>query len=484
MKVTRKFTLALIAGILLVHAASAAVGVHRELTLFHEDTARDSWVLGRALSHAVRLVWRAQGEAAALALLARAGDAQVRVRWVWPDAQGEHRPVAAPAELTGLAAGRPVVLRLVRRGQEGVYTYVPLRVPGGRLGAIEVVDALEDAGQYLRVSVAAASVTALTLVALCAALAWALGWGLIGRPVAALVQQARRVARGDLTHRLEAHRRDELGELAREMNQMCDGMELAWQQAAAESKARIEAIEQLRHVDRLKTVGTLASGIAHELGTPINVVVGHAQLVCEDTASSASARASAEIITRQCQRMTEIIRQLMDFSRRGVTTAEPPADVRAVVRETARMLEPLARKRNVTIEVEVGDEAVIAAIGFGQAQQVVTNLAINGLHAMPAGGRLALAVTCEQRQAPGATTTASHACVTVEDTGEGMDDERRARIFEPFFTTKDVGEGTGLGLAVAYGIIEDRGGWIAVESKPGQGSRFTICLPVPPARPD
>lgn len=483
MKVTRKFIIALIAGIVLVHAGSAALRVHREVALFHEDIARDSRVLGRALSHAVERAWRTEGEQAALGLIAHATEreAHVRIRWVWPDGKRgpAETPTADSATLAPLHQLQTVVVRLGKGDESAVCTYVPVRVTGGRLGAVEVTDPLGDEEEYMRGSIVSATATALTLVALSAGLAWLLGVVLIGRPVRALVEQARRVAGGDLAQRLVPRSRDELGELAIEMNHMCDGLQGAWQRAADESQARIQAIEQLRHVDRLKTVGTLASGVAHELGTPINVIEGHVQLLREDPASTEAMRGSLDVITRQCKRMAEIIRQLLDFSHRGVKKSEPPADLRDVVRETARMLEPMARKRDVSINVEVGLTAAVAGIGFGQAQQVLANLAINGIHAMPKGGQLRFSVAWQERKSPGRDRSAPYLCVEVADDGMGMDEETRGRIFEPFFTTKDVGTGTGLGLAVAHGIIEDRGGWIEVDSAPGQGSRFVVCLPAP-----
>ena len=480
MRVTRKLTLALIAGIVVVHAAAAVVRVAREVDLFNKDIARNSRVLGRALANAVERAWRSEGENAAMGFLDHAThrDDHVRIRWVWLD--GSDDPLSLPgvesAQLVPLTHNRIVVLRL----ESAVYTFVPVTAPDGRIGAVEVMDPLADEEEYMRGSVVAATIGAGILVALCAALAWVLGLVLVGRPVQSLVAQARRVAQGDLTQRLSPHSDDELGELAEEMNQMVEGLQAAWERTEAESRARIDVIEQLRHVDRLRTVGTLASGVAHELGTPLNVVLGHAQLLRE-SGEGESVERSAEIIARQCQRMTAIIRQLLDFSRRGVKVEEQPADLRHVAKETARMLDPMARKREVAIEVAAGDVPLVAAIGFGHAQQVFANLAINAIHAMPEGGNLQITLGPVKVRAPRADREAPHIRAVVRDTGVGMDAELLARIFEPFFTTKEVGEGTGLGLAVAHGIIEDRGGWIEVASEPGKGSTFTIYLPAAPA---
>lgn len=480
MRVAHKLTLTLIGGILLVHAGSAWLRVEREVELFEDDAARDSKVLGRALRHAVEKTWSTSGEEAAIQLVEHSNsrESHLDIRWVWRDAQpgGEHAPAASPAELARLSDGS-FTLQL-GDGVGAFYTYVPVKVPGGREGAIEIADTQHDVRSYLRRSIFIVALTTFVLLVLCAALTWVLGDVFIGRPVGMLVEQARRVGRGDLGQRVVHHSRDELGALAEEMNRMCDGLQEAGDRVFAETRARISAIEQLRHADRLKTVGTLASGVAHELGTPINIIDGYAQLIREERAASERAKEGAEMIAKQCKRMTQIIRQLLDFARRGRADGES-TDLRHVARETLRMIEPLARKRNVTVDLAGGVVPAIARIAFGQMQQVLTNIVINGVHAMPAGGTISIEVT-DAAGAPPEGAAASYVCVTVADTGTGMDDETRKRIFEPFFTTKDVGEGTGLGLAVVYGIVQDHGGWIDVDSQPGRGSRFAIYLPASP----
>lgn len=479
MKIAPKFTLALVAGILVVHVGAAVVRVQREVDLFQQDTTRDSKMLGRALAHAAESAWRTGGEAEVSRLIAHATmrEDHVNVRWVWIDAPpGDARaPAAARQALEPLTRGRTAVARIDH--DPALYTYVPIHLPGERITAIEVEDPYEYAQSYLRQSIINTSLATLLLVTLCALLAWVLGIVLIGRPVRLLVEQARRVGRGNLEQRLAIESRDEIGELAGEMNNMCDGLQQAYHRVEAATQARIAALEQLRHADRLTTVGTLASGVAHELGTPINVVDGYAQLLREDASAGERAHDSADVIMRQCKRMTQIIRQLLDFARSGGPKGTT-ADVGEVARETLRMLEPLSRKRQVKTTLERGDSAAVARIEYGAMQQVLANVVINGLHAMPGGGSLAIVISREHR-APGPDQPeADYLCVSVRDTGVGMDEEVRKRIFEPFFTTKDVGEGTGLGLSVAYGIVRDHGGWIDVISEPGQGSVFSIYLPL------
>jgi two-component system, NtrC family, sensor kinase len=480
MKIAPKFTLALIAGIVAVHTGSAAIRVQREVRLFQHDTSRDTKMLGRTLAYSAENAWRAGGEAEVARLIAHATrrEHHVSIRWIWLDAPPGHEqaPTVAIELLEPLTRGRSTITR-ASKDDPAFYTYLPVNIPGDRIAAIEVKDPFDDAQSYMRQSIINISLATLALVALCALLAWGLGAALIGRRVRLLVEQARRVGKGDLAQRLMIASRDEIGELAREMNKMCEGLQHAHERAEAATRARIATMEQLRHADRLTTVGTLASGVAHELGTPINVVEGYAQLLREDPAISEQARESVDVISRQCKRMTQIIRQLLDFARRGGIRGAL-ADLRQVASETLRMIEPLARKRDVKIILEQSADAAVARIEHGPMQQVLANLMINGLHAMPNGGTLSLRVYQDRAAPPGTgEPEADYLCVSVEDTGIGMDEEVRERIFEPFFTTKDVGEGTGLGLAVAYGIVRDHGGWIDVVSAPGQGSRFSIYLP-------
>jgi signal transduction histidine kinase len=244
-----------------------------------------------------------------------------------------------------------------------------------------------------------------------------------------------------------------------------------------ETKARIVALEQLRHADRLSTVGKLASGIAHELGTPLNVISGRASMIATKEVEGAESIESARIVVQSADRVTGIIRQLLDFARRrGPQRAEE--DLGAIAQQTTSLLRTLAGKKRVTLEV-AGEPHVVADVDSAQLQQALTNLVVNAIQAANQGGNVSVTLGAERATPPPDVggDERETAFLRVKDDGPGMSDEVLAHVFDPFFTTKGVGEGTGLGLSVAWGIARDHGGWIAAESAPGEGATFTLHLP-------
>jgi len=263
---------------------------------------------------------------------------------------------------------------------------------------------------------------------------------------------------------------------------MAESLDAAARRLAAESAARIAALEQLRHADRLTTVGKLASGVAHELGTPLNVVAGRAAMIASGEVKEPEEAAScARIVCQQAERMASIVRQLLDFGRRR-GLEKVATDVVALAQQTTGLLEPMAAGRGVRLVGVDGSSAprIVTQLDPGQMQQALANLVVNGIQATPAGGAVRVQVLLREIDA-GAVDgrrAGSYALLEVDDDGEGIAPDHLATIFDPFFTTKRVGEGSGLGLSVAHGIVEEHGGWIEVQSTPGRGSRFRIWIPM------
>jgi len=485
MRLTLKLTIGLIVAILPVIAVNSGVRADREIDATEAELHDNDVMLGRTVAGATSSVWRSAGEAEARLLVAGANERQHRVgiRWTWLDGPIGHRdaPAVDSAALVALGPGEPLVVRGRRAGDDtdSVFTYIAVSTPDGRRGAIEVRRSLVSEQGFVRRTVRHAAIATGAVVGVCGCLALGLGALLVGRPVSRLAAQTRRIAAGDLSVRLRLANRDELGQLGAEVDFMCDRLVEARDRLAAETTAKLAALEQVRHADRLSTVGKLAAGIAHELGTPLNVISGHAQLLGEEYARGTPAHDNAAIVIEQTQRVAAIIRQLLDFARR-----RPPQQTRIaigpLVKNTLALLGPLASERGIVVAVELTDESLACNAEHGQLQQAITNLVVNGLQATSRGGRLFVRVSADHAVSPPdvAGRETAVAKIEISDTGPGIDPDVLPHIFEPFFTTKDVGEGTGLGLSVTYGIVKDHDGWIAVTSKPGEGSRFAIYLPV------
>ncbi len=470
MKLAYKLTLAFIAGTCLILSVNAVRRVQREIALFERYVSREHRVIGRTVGAAAVAVWRTEGRERAMQVI-RDADQQHEIQIRWLDGSDADATVA-------LSSGQSSSTLLTGpHGERFRKTVVPVRVDAGHAGAIELSESLDEEGRYIEKTILDTFATTVTLVAVCGILAMALGVWLVGRPMRRLVEKARRVGEGDFNTPLELRQHDELGVLATEMNAMCERLVVATDRADAEAEARIATLEQLRHADRLTTVGKLASGIAHELGTPLNVVSGRARMIITGEAEGQEVVESAEVIVSASRRMTTIIRQLLDFARRrGPQKAEE--DVHDVVRRALSLVGHLMEKRGVSLEL-VGGTA-LAEIDTTQIEQVVTNLVVNGAQAMVSGGLLTVVVRQVSAIAPldldRVGTRRQWVAIAVVDQGRGIPAEDLPHIFEPFYTTKGVGEGTGLGLSVAYGIVQEHGGFITVESQP-RGTTFTVHLP-------
>jgi two-component system NtrC family sensor kinase len=481
MNLVPKLSLTFIAGVSVLLSVNGYLRVRREVALFESDRIRDDVQIGRTLAAAVMTVWASDGPTRALAMIhdADAQEGRVRVRWIGLDGEPQGPSIVPPATLAAIPPeGSLTVVSDTTPPGGRRSTFVPVRLANETRGALEVSYPLETERAYIRRTILDTVVTTFTLDAVCAALAMLLGAWIVGRPMRALVGKARRVGLGDCGSPLHLEQNDELAGLAREMNAMCDRLVEANDRAATEMRGRLEMLEQLRHADRLMTVGKLASGIAHELGTPLNVIEARAAMIENGETSHDESLAYAKVIVRAAERMTRIIRQLLAFARpRQIQKSK--CDVSSLAQRTVELLQPLAQKRSVALKVE-GLSPAYAEADAGQIEQVLTNLVMNAAQAMDHPGAVTVAIDQGRSKPPADPGGDESDCIRVQvrDEGHGIPPENVARVFEPFFTTKDVGEGTGLGLAVTYGIVREHGGWITVTSEVGRGSAFTVHLPV------
>jgi two-component system, cell cycle sensor histidine kinase and response regulator CckA len=234
--------------------------------------------------------------------------------------------------------------------------------------------------------------------------------------------------------------------------------------------------ELLRHGQRLEAVGRLAGGIAHDFNNLLTVVMANVSLLHADRDLDDRAKTAVEEVHTAANRAADLVKQLLAFSRRQ-KLAPRVFDVNGVVSDIERLARRLIGE-NVDLEVQLGASPLLVMADGSQLEQVLINLMANARDAMPGGGRLSV-ITAAVRVEDETITLppGPYVRITVRDTGVGMDDATRRQAFDPFFTTKQLGQGTGLGLATVYGIIEQTGGRVFLDSQPGQGSRFDIYLP-------
>jgi signal transduction histidine kinase len=471
MRLARKLILAMVLCLTVVFVANAYYRIRRERAAFDHDMREDHAILAQVLGKAVAEVWKDAGRETAMELVAKlaAPSHSLQVRWV---------------------DSRDYVARAVPK--DTIVTNVPICTPTECPGFVEISESLDVPNAYARHTLIRTGVVTLVGLASAALLSMVVGIWFVGKPIQLLVDKARRIGNGDIEGPLTIQQRDEVGELATEMNAMCLRLMETRYALHAETEERLRAQEQLRHADRLATVGKLASGIAHELGTPLGVALVRANMVAANAALPREVRDAARIISEQIDRITHIVRQLMDFAR-GRTASAPgpaqrrqPVSLQKLVEQTVAMLTPLAVKRNLAFELVVAENPPEPPANPEQIQQVLVNLMVNAIHASEKPGKIVITVAADAANPPADVTppvyvgmeARRYAMVSVKDEGVGIAPDILPRIFEPFFTTKHVGEGTGLGLSVAYGIVREHGGWIEVTSARTKGSCFSVYLPM------
>jgi PAS domain S-box-containing protein len=232
--------------------------------------------------------------------------------------------------------------------------------------------------------------------------------------------------------------------------------------------------QQLRQAQKLEAIGQLAGGVAHDFNNILTVILGRAEEVSADARLPGDVREAAVDISQNAERATALTRQLLAFSRRQ-TMQVKDVDMNTVVDNLTRMLDRILGE-DVVLEFHYSDRPAHVRADPGMIEQVLLNLAVNARDAMPFGGHLTIDTVVVDAGGP-VRSAGSWVCLQVTDTGSGIPTDHLPHIFEPFFTTKDVGKGTGLGLATTYGIVQQHGGWIEVESEVDRGTTFRVFFP-------
>ncbi len=283
------------------------------------------------------------------------------------------------------------------------------------------------------------------------------------RPLKRIIAASTEMALG-FYHRIETDPHDEdARNLGRAFNSMVDAIQ------ERDRQLKEQAERTILKSEKLASIGRLASGIAHEINNPLTGVLTYSSLLLEDMKGT-KYEEDIKVIRDETLRCRGIVRGILDFAR-DTKPEKAPADINVIIEDSLRILEKHVNFQNVAI-VRVLDRGLPpVSVDAGEIRSVINNLAVNAADAMPSGGTLT--ITTEREAGTGMVV------VRVADTGGGISPENLGKIFEPFFTTKDRGKGTGLGLAMTYGVIQRHNGTIDVRSKVGAGTEFVIKLPAP-----
>ena len=300
----------------------------------------------------------------------------------------------------------------------------------------------------------------------------------ISQPIELLIERIRNVGIGPWDRRVPVEGNNEISLLAREFNQMCERLQDLYASLAREKLDRVGLERSLRQSEKLASVGQLAAGLAHEIGTPLDIIGGRAEFLLRRPRSAGEIRDNLEIIRSQIDRITGIVRQLLEFSRRR-EPAIRSVDLVQLLATVTGLLEHKIAEKNIVVDLQIPPKLPSIKGDPHQLQQVFINLFVNSLHALPSGGMIEIRAELLHNPAEDkGNFNEGELRIEFEDNGVGIPAEHLGQVFDPFFTTKDVGEGTGLGLSVAYGIIKDHQGEIRVDSRPGDYTRFEILLPI------
>ena len=360
-----------------------------------------------------------------------------------------------------------------------ITAYEPLRDISGKIVGILYVGMLEapyiDLRNKVVYSFFGIGILGVFLVFL---LSFFITTGII-RPLREMVWATRKIAEGDLSLELSISSKDEIGQLAESFNHMLIHLKQARRELEDYGRTLEEKVErrsqqlkkiqaQLMQSEKLASVGRLASGVAHEINSPLTGILTFSHLLMRKLKDNPELQRELEVIVRETTRVSTIVRGLLDFARES-KPQKRPCNINELILQTLSLVQHQSVFHDIRIVKNLDPQVAMILLDANQIQQVFMNVLLNAADAMPAGGTLTITSTMAPED--------SFVQVRFADTGTGIPEKNLHRIFDPFFTTKADKKGTGLGLAVSYGIIERHRGHIEVQSEEGKGTTFTIKLP-------
>jgi two-component system NtrC family sensor kinase len=354
------------------------------------------------------------------------------------------------------------------------------------LGILDVMIPLQDVDQNIAKFERTQIAGSLALFVVLTGFVTIFIWRMVNIPVKKLAIGTQEIVKGNLDHQIDVQTNDEIGSLAISFNQMTQELKRARKELTAWTQTleqRVtEKTEELRRaqkhmvqIEKMVSLGTLAATVAHELNNPLEGILTYAKLLRKKLERGTPSTEGAQemiseltLIADETARCGNIVKNLLLFSREKVGEFKD-SDLHFIIGQSLRLIDHHLKMNNILSEVEIGEKPVILYCDAHQLEEALLALEINAVEAMPAGGKFRISVMeIEYLNA---------VQIAVSDTGTGINEDDMPHVFEPFYTTKKDGKGTGLGLAVVYGIIERHSGSITVDSKPGFGTTFTITLP-------
>ena len=329
------------------------------------------------------------------------------------------------------------------------------------LGVLALAFSLQEADvRRSRMSRMAAVATAVCILGVCSVIGLAVQ-RFVARPAKLLSKATAMIASGHFQHRIPITGADEMGELAKAFNEMTEKL-------LFHIHALTETQEKLFRAQRLAAVGKMAAGVAHEINSPLTIILNDASLLLRDASKGSREEEDLRVIVTEARRCGQIVHSLLDFAR-GDKPQRRTADLNEIVRETLLLANHQAIIHDVAVHLHLRTDLPKVRVDVDQLKQVFLDIISNAIQAMPGGGSLII----ESDDPPGGNFVR----VSFADTGCGISEENVEKIFQPFFTTKDATRGTGLGLAICDEIVQKHGGRIGVRSVVGEGTCFTVELP-------
>lgn len=478
MKTTTRLTLASVVAFTVIIGILGAFVVEEEGDFFARQSTHHGRLLGHVIARMVQQEWTQSGTDAAADLVAEIDrrDRPIDIQWLSIDeiAREAGDTVAERVRRGSIAD------RFIDGTTDRIVTYVPITSPDGLQRAIKVAETTTAGRRHVHTLQLWTALALAAAIAAAAVAANALGNVLVGGPLRRLRGRLAEIGSGNLTPTDPIPATGEFAAVGLAVEQMVSELSASRERERQQEAARREAEGALRHAERLATLGTLAAGIAHEIGSPLQAIKMQADLLARRPSDVALVEDTALRISGRVDEIAHTRDGLLRFARKR-PTERVLTDLHRLVSETIEMLDGITRANQVHISFD-SDEDVPPILADQQAiRQVITNLVLNASQAMSGTGEIKVRLHRPSVEHRSSQPARDVLCLEVQDDGPGIPEEVSEHIFEPFFTTKS--EGTGLGLSITYGIVQDHGGWIDIDSEVDHGTCFSVFLPVSGAAP-